>query len=140
MFSYPDAQSPHLVGTYPATVASGGGYVWDAVLEYRVWCHPHAGAADLAEGNDYYYAFTGYEEACQYFAEHDGTEEPLALVLQQEYVAEEEPGEFVHVQEQRLTEWPVEFLSRPARTATTLPAFFAPDAPSNRVDILRGLA
>jgi hypothetical protein len=139
MRPYPDAQDPSLVGTYPAAVAAGGGYVWDAVLEYRVWCHPHAGAPDLAEGNDYFYAFAQYEEARQYFAEHDGTEEPLALVLQQEYIAEEEPGEFVHVQEPRLTEWPVEFLSRPARTAATLPAFFAPDAPSNRVAILRGL-
>lgn len=92
------------------------------------------------QGNDYYYAFARYEEARHYFLEHDGTEEPLALVLQQEYIAEQEPGEFVHMQQQRLTEWPIEFLSRPARTVATLPAFFAPDAPSNRVDILRGLA
>ena len=97
MLPYPEAHTPHLVGTYPASVASGGGYVWDAVLEYRVWCHPHAGAPDLAGGNDYYYAFARYEEACHYFLEHDGTKEPLALVLQQEYIAEQEPGEFVHM-------------------------------------------
>lgn len=27
-----------LVGTYPAAAKAGGGYVWDDVLEYRVWC------------------------------------------------------------------------------------------------------
>jgi hypothetical protein len=46
---YPDALDPGLVGTYPASAHAGGGYVWDAVLEYRVWCHPESGAPDLAE-------------------------------------------------------------------------------------------
>ena len=39
-----------------------------------------------------------------------------------------------------MTEWPVEFLRRPRRTPDTIPAFLAPDAPTNRLDILRGLA
>lgn len=34
--SYPEVIDPTLVGTYPAAAMSGGGYVWDAVLEYRV--------------------------------------------------------------------------------------------------------
>lgn len=80
-----------------------------------MWCHPHAGAPDLAEGDDYFYVFEHYAEARAYFEAHDGTEEPLGLVLQQEYLDEPAPSEFVHVQEQRLAEWPVEFLSRPAR-------------------------
>lgn len=64
--SYPDAVDPDLVGTYPASVFGGGGYVWDDVLEYRVWCHPERGAADLEDGNDYYYPFTTYAEALRF--------------------------------------------------------------------------
>jgi hypothetical protein len=55
-FPYPDAVDPSLVGTYPAEAGSGGGYVWDDILEYRVWCHPERGAADEDNGNDYYLA------------------------------------------------------------------------------------
>lgn len=46
-----------LVGSYPAVVKAGGGYVWGVVLEYRVWCSPRDGAEDTENGNDYYYAF-----------------------------------------------------------------------------------
>lgn len=90
---YPPVVDPAKVGEYPAVVKVGGGLVWDAVLEYRVWCH----------------------------------EEP-------------EPGEYVHRKEERLTEWPVEFLKRPKRTATTIPDFLSPNAPANRLDIIRGVA
>jgi hypothetical protein len=31
-------------------------------------------------------------------------------------------------------------LSRPQRTERTIPDFFAPDAPPNRLDIIRGIA
>jgi len=41
--SYPEVQDPSLVGTYPASAKAGRGYVWDAVLEYRVWCYPRRG-------------------------------------------------------------------------------------------------
>jgi hypothetical protein len=44
---YPDAVDASLVGTFSALARSGGGYVWDAVLEYRVWCHPERGAPNL---------------------------------------------------------------------------------------------
>ena len=60
---YPEVLDPSRVGTYPALVKSGGGYVWDAVLEYRVWCHPERGAPDEDDGDDYYYAFETYDEA-----------------------------------------------------------------------------
>ena len=72
--------------------------------------------------------------------EHAGTEEPLALVLQREYIDEPEPGQYVHMREERVTEWPVVFLGRPRRDALTIPEFLADDAPANRLDILRGLA
>jgi len=35
--TYPDVLAAELVGTYPASAKAGGGYVWDEVLEYRVW-------------------------------------------------------------------------------------------------------
>jgi putative acetyltransferase len=137
----PRAVDPRRVGTYPAAVKSGGGYVWDAVLEYRVWCYPRAGAADPdGDGSDYYYAFASYPEALAFARRTPGAQAPLALILQKEHIDEPEPGRYVHVRRRRLTEWPVEFLARPRRTARTIPDFLAPDAPANRLDILRGLA
>src|SRR5688500_11131866 len=63
---YPDAIDPALVGTYPAVTKAGGGLVWDAVLEYRVWCHPERGAPDLSDGSDYYHPFATYKEALKF--------------------------------------------------------------------------
>ncbi|HQR06203.1 MAG TPA: hypothetical protein PLN21_05240, partial [Gemmatales bacterium] len=64
----------------------------------------------------------------------------MALVLQKEYIEESEEGTYIHMKKQRITEWPPEFLSRPKRTARTIPDFLSPDAPANRLDIIRGLA
>lgn len=138
--SYPNAVDPELVGSYPAEAKAGGGFVWDAVLEYRVWCHPENGAPDEADGSDYYYAFATYEEALECARETPGSTEPLALVLQEEYLDEPKAGHYVHVRERRVTEWPVESLRRPRRTPTTIPDFLSPDAPPTRLEILRGLA
>jgi hypothetical protein len=140
MSNYPQVKDVDLVGTYPALVYAGGGYVWDEVLEYRVWCSPHNGASDSEDGDDYYYVFENYEEALEFSKETAGAEEPIALILQEEYIAEPTTGEYKHVKEQRLTEWPVQFLSRPKRAVNTIPDFLSPDAPSNRLDVLRGLA
>lgn len=136
----PAVKAADLVGTYPALVKSGGGYVWDDVLEYRVWCHPHDRTEDTEDGDDYYYVFETYQEALVFSQKTPGAEAPLALILQEEYIDEPEPGQYVHVKEQRITEWPVEFLSRPKRNENTIPDFLSPDAPGNRLDILRGLA
>jgi hypothetical protein len=137
---FPEVADADRVGTYPAAAKAGGGFVWDAVLEYRVWCHPERGAPDEHDGNDYFRAFAAYEEALEYSQATAGAEGPLALVLQEQYLDEPEPGVYVHVEERRVTEWPVELLRRPRRTPETIPAFLAPDAPANRLDILRGLA
>lgn len=137
---YPDVLDPDRVGTYPGLARSGGGFVWDAVLEYRVWCHPEDRAPDGSDGRDSFYAFSTYTEALAFSESTPGAEEPLALVLQEEYIDEPAPGEYVHVKERRVTEWPVEFLSRPKRTPRTIPDFLAPDAPPNRLEILRGQA
>jgi len=133
--TYPDAVAPDLVGTYQALAKAGGGYVWDDVLEYRVWCHPEGGSRD-----DYYYPFATYAEAVAFSQRTEGAEPPLALILQREYIDEPNPGEYLHVREERITEWPVEFLRRPRRTQNTIPDFLSPNAPANRLDILRGLS
>ena len=129
---FPSVLDASKVGEYPAAAKAGGGFVWDAVLEYRVWCHPEQGAPDEADGSDYYYAFPCYEEAEAFFRDNEGAEEPLALVLQREHINEPTPGGYVHVCEERVTEWPVSFLARPKRDALTIPEFFANDAPANR--------
>ena len=141
---YPEAIDPSKIGDYPAVVGGGGGYVWDEVLEYRVWCHPKDGS------EDFYYVYATYDEACQKAIELRDSddslalvEDPLALVLQREHINESEPGMFEHVTTERMTEWSPEYLSRPRRTPDTIPEFFAPDAPDapeNRLDIIRGLA
>jgi hypothetical protein len=43
MPNYPEVKAPEKAGSYPATAHAGGGYGWDAVLEYRVWCHLERG-------------------------------------------------------------------------------------------------
>ena len=136
--AYPSVLDEGKVGTYDALAKAGGGYVWDEVLEYRVWMHPEQGAEDLEDGNDYYYVFADCEEAIAFAASTTGAEDPLALVLQREYIDEPEPENYIHVVEERITEWPIEFLSRPRRTDRTIPDFLSPDAPANRLDILRG--
>lgn len=137
---YPDAVDPAKVGTYPGTARAGGGLVWDEVLEYRVWCHPERGSPDENEGSDYYYSFATYAEALESSQDIQGAEEPLALIVQREHINEPEPEHYIHVIEERIVEWPVEFLRRPERTPSTIPDFLAPDAPPNRLDIIRGLA
>ena len=140
MAHYPKVKSEKLVGTYAAISHSGGGYVWDEVLEYRVWCHPHDGAPDIEDVDDYYYSFDNYEEAFAFSENNPGTEAPIALIEQTEYISEPEPGNYIHVKEVRITEWPVKFLNRPKRNENTIPEFLSPNAPSNKLDILRGLA
>ena len=130
---YPKVKDPNMVGEYPALSKAGGGYVWDEVLEYRVWFH-------TKEGDDYYYAFEECNAAMECSQSEDGAESPLALILQKEYIDEPEPGKYVHMKEERITEWPIEFLRRPRRTENTIPDFMSPDAPANKLDILRGIA
>jgi putative acetyltransferase len=138
--NYPEVVDASLVGEYSAVAKSGGGYVWDEVLEYRVWCHPEHGAPDEQDGSDYYYAYETYAEALEASERLEGAEEPIALIRQLEYIEEPEPGEYRHIKKERVTEWRVEFLKRPRRTSSTIPDFLSPSAPANRLDILRGLA
>jgi hypothetical protein len=136
---FPRAIDPARVGKYPGSCYAGGGFVWDAVLEYRVWCCPERGAPDKHDGNDYYYAFASYPDALRFSKKSRGAETPLALILQNEYIDEPTPGQYAHVKKRRITEWPVKFLARPPRKKNTIPNFLSPKAPGNRLAILRGL-
>jgi putative acetyltransferase len=115
---YPAVLDPTAVGQYEPLAGSGGGLVWDEVLEYRVWCHSK-------RGSDYYYAFASYREALAFSQRTKRAEQPLALVLQREYISEPRPGVYVHVKEPRITEWPVEFLIRPRRGPDTIPSMLS---------------
>ncbi len=136
---YPKIKDINEIGNYPALVKAGGGYVWDEVLEYRVWCHPEDGAEDLENGDDYFYVFAEYKDALEFSKKTKGAEEPIALILQEEYIDEPESGNYIHMKEERLAEWPVKFLSRPKRNKNTIPNFLSPNAPDNRLEILRGI-
>ncbi|ACD95975.1 hypothetical protein [Trichlorobacter lovleyi] len=113
--AYPVAVNFSKVGKYPALTKSGAGYVYDDVLEYRVWVHPG--------GDDYYRAFSTYEEAKRFSEQTEKAEEPLVLVLQREHINEQEPGKFVHVKGDRITEWKVEWLSGSKRGPDTIANF-----------------
>jgi hypothetical protein len=108
---YPDAVDPSKVGSYPALVKSGGGFFYDEILEYRVWCHPEQGAPpQYGDGDDYFYSFPSYDEAMAFHDKTKGSEMPLVLVRQRECVDEPEPGKYEHVKEERRTEWQCEWL------------------------------
>ena len=130
---YPKVKDPEMVGEYSALAKAGGGYVWDEVLEYRVWCYPE-------EGDDYYYAFEDCNVALECSRLEPDAKSPLALVLQKEYIDEPEAGKYIHVKTERIAEWPIEFVSRPRRTETTIPDFMSPNAPANKMEVIRGLA
>ena len=113
--AYPVAVDFDKVGKYPALTKSGAGYVYDDVLEYRVWVHPG--------DDDYYRAFAIYEEAKRFSERTERAEEPLVLVLQREHINEPEPGKYVHVKGGRITEWRVEWLAGSKRGPDTIQKF-----------------
>jgi len=115
--AYPIAVDVNKVGTYPAWTKSGAGYVYDEVLEYRVWINPPGG------GDDYHKAFPTYEEALAFSQSTSGTEEPLVLILQREWIDEPKPGQFVRKNGERLTEWKVEWLVGSKRSPDTIDRF-----------------
>jgi len=123
--AYPDSIDKDLVGTYPASTKSGGGYFYDSILEYRVWCRPWEGAPDEFDGETYYYAFHSFQEAKEFSDATKGSEEPLVLVKQMEWINEPESGRFIHEVGERLTEWRVDWLERDPRTNSSIPEFLA---------------
>ena len=135
----PTVVDPDAVGTYARATRAGGGFVWDEVLEYRVWFSARIGAEGDAAVDDFFRAFATAQDALEAAERSDATSAPVALVLQREYIDEPLPGKYVHIVEERVTEWPLSFLGRPRRTAATIPDFLAADPTSNRLAVLRGL-
>lgn len=113
--AYPVAVNLSKVGNYPALTKSGAGYVYDDVLEYRVWIHQ--------DGDDYYQAFATYENAKRFSDKTERAEEPLVLVLQREHINESEPGKYEHVKGDRITEWQVGWLKGNKRGPDTISNF-----------------
>jgi hypothetical protein len=121
--SYPKAVDSDRVGEYPALAKSGAGYFYDDVLEYRVWCHPERGAPDEFEGEDYYYAFETYEEAMAFSEATQGSETPLVLIRQFEWINEPVTGTYIHEKGERIAEWQVQWLAGGKRGHDSIPAF-----------------
>jgi hypothetical protein len=128
--AFPLAVNPNLVGTYPSNSKSGSGYFYDDVLEYRVWLNPENGAKRLNGGSDYYEAFAQYEKANEFSKATSGSEEPLALVRQAEWINEPEPGRFVWEKGERITEWQVKWLAGNKRTPESIQDFLKHPRPA----------
>lgn len=123
--NFPPVLDETKVGKYPTMSGAGGGWVWDEVLEYRVWCNP-AKAGHKGPNYDHFYcAFVRYEDALAFSKKTPGADEPVALVLQRESINEPEPRLFEHVKTKRFTEWDIEFLMQPKRTPQTIPLLMA---------------
>lgn len=117
--AYPVAVDVLKVGTYSAVTKSGGGYFYDDLLEYRVWVHHAEG------GDDDYKAFPTHEEALAFARTQSGAEEPLALVLQREWVEEPQSGEYLRRSDERIAEWQVAWLAANKREAGSIDRFLA---------------
>ncbi len=123
MSNFPIASDESMVGEYPALSKSGGGYFYDDILEYRVWCRPWLGAPDEFEGEIYYYPFSTYEQALEFSQATEGAEDPLVLIRQIEWLDEPEENTFIHKKGERITEWLVEWLEGSKRKSNTIKNF-----------------
>ena len=121
--AYPVAADPSRIGTYSPDAHSGAGYFYDEVLEYRVWLHPENGATPLNGRNDYFVAFAQYEVAEAFSKRTSGSELPLVLVRQVEWIDEPERGHFVPRKEERITEWQTQWLAGDKRTPNSIAEF-----------------
>ena len=119
--AYPVAVDPNHVGNYHPNEASGGGYFYDEVLEYRVWIE--TGATQINNGNDYFVAFAQYETANRFSKSTPDAEPPLVLVRQLEWIDEPERGHFIPKKEERIAEWQVGWLQGHKRTPNSIEEF-----------------
>ena len=122
---YPAVVDPNQVGKYDEAAYSGGGYFFDEVLEYRVWCYPeieaNANASNNAEA--YYRAFATFEQAQLFANETIDSTAPVALIRQLEWIDQPARGVFIHNKGERIAEWQTEWLSRGIRKFEDIAAF-----------------
>lgn len=127
---YPTAINPNKVGKYEEAAYSGGGYFFDEVLEYRVWCYPDIGA-DITDNDgiplnattEYYRAFATFEQALIFANDTPNSRTPIALVRQLEWVDQPSRGVYIHNKGERITEWQANWLTRSARGADDISEF-----------------
>jgi hypothetical protein len=92
------------VGTYNPHCNSGGGTIYKAVLEYRVWVHS-------GRGDDVCHSFASHESAREFADGAKGAEAPLALVLQNPWICwNDKLHDYTLVHENRIAEWRAEWL------------------------------
>ena len=121
--------NPEKVGEYDEAACAGGGYFFDEVLEYRVWCYPEPDANALdADGsfliaNEYYRAFVTFEQALAFANNKPDSRTPVVLVRQLEWIDQPSRGVYIHNKGERITEWQVEWLSRGRRKTEDIKAF-----------------
>lgn len=124
--SYPEAIDFNMVGEYPTLSKSGGGYFFDHVLEYRVWCYPTEEDYLNEEcSGDYYYPFPTYLEAFEFFNKTSNSTSLVVLVKQIEWIDEPQPNNFIHKKEERITEWLPEWLPNSQRNLNSISDFLS---------------
>ena len=134
---YPVAIDLALVGEYDEAAYAGGGYFFDEVLEYRVWCYPDTGA-DITDNNgiplniseDYYRAFATYEQALAFADDTPDSRVPVALIRQLEWIDQPSRGIYIRNKGERIAEWQVAWLDRGVRQATDISDFLLKHAPN----------
>ncbi|TXD96243.1 GCN5 family acetyltransferase [Psychrobacter frigidicola] len=126
---YPAAIDPNKVGEYPAIVYTGGGYFFDEVLEYRVWCLPD-NTVEYSYDIDACHSFVTYQEALAFAENTENSAQPLALVRQFEWVDQPSRGIYIHNKGERLTEWRPEWLDRGTRKPNDIAQFLQKNAVS----------
>ena len=125
---YPAVIDPDKVGEYEEAAYSGGGYFFDEVLEYRVWCYPDTDATNTDDSfldiaNEYYCAFATYEQALGFANDTPDSRTPVALIRQLEWIDQPSRGIYIHNKGERITEWQAEWLAHGARTANDISDF-----------------
>jgi hypothetical protein len=98
----PEVFDKSKVGTYDLLCKAGGGFVWDHVLEYRVWTR-ETGTLEC-------HRFADYDTASVYSQKDPEREPPLALVLQKEYFLGDTAESAKLKSRIRTTEWQVQWL------------------------------
>lgn len=131
---YPMAIDPDIVGEYDEAAYAGGGYFFDEVLEYRVWCYPDTAAnavdadGSLLIANEYYRAFVTFEQALAFANDTPDSRTPVALVRQLEWIDQPSRGVYIRSKGERITEWQIEWLNRGIRGANDIVDFLQKQA------------
>ena len=116
---YPEVINTKLVGSYPEQSYSGGGLVYDDVLEYRVWVKSNTSKGD----NIWVRSYSSFDEANKYNNRIKNRKNIkythiVALVKQKKWYKLNDDGEYKHnennyeiVKSNRITEWDINWLN-----------------------------